>query len=252
MTDLPSVVVLTPIKNAAAYLDNYARLLESLDWPRDRLSLGVLEGDSTDDSWQALQAIRPRLEARARRVALHKKDYGFHLPAGHPRWSPGIQLARRQVLARARNQLLFRTLDDEDFVLWIDVDLSSYPRDVLHRLIATGFDLVTPNCVLEPGGHSFDLNAWTDGGKTNLSMRRGSGPVRLQSVGGTMLLVRADLHRDGLIFPPFPYGNESSQARSKHPVWGRGEVETEGLGTMALDMKIQPWGLPDLEIIHAS
>jgi peptide chain release factor subunit 1 len=250
MADLPSVLVLTPMKDAAAYLATYAQLLEALDWPRERLSIGALEGDSRDDTWAALNALAPRLEARAQRVGFHKKDYGFHLPAGHPRWAPGVQRARRQILARARNQLLFRALRNEDFVLWVDVDLAAYPADVLRQLIGTGFDLVTPDCVTTPGGPSYDLNAWSDRGTTRLDMCRGQGPVRLQSVGGTMLLVRADLHRDGLIFPPFPYGNESANARAIHPLWGRGEIETEGLGIMALDMGAQPWGLPDLQIVH--
>ncbi len=252
MPDLPSVVILTPAKNATPYLETYASLLEKLDWPKERLSVGILEGDSTDGSFEALQDLVPRLEGRSHRVSLHKKDYGFHMPAGLPRWAPGLQQARRQILARARNQLLFRALRDEDYVLWVDIDLADYPADVLHRLIETGFDVVTPNCVVEPGGKSFDLNAWADQGKVTLDARRGQGPVRLQSVGGTMLLVRADLHRDGLIFPPFRYGNESGNARQRHPVWGRGEIETEGLGIMALDMGTQPWGLPDLEIVHWS
>jgi peptide chain release factor subunit 1 len=136
--------------------------------------------------------------------------------------------------------------------LWVDVDLAFYPADILHQLLDTGFEVVTPNCVLEPGGASFDRNAWAEGGSVTLDQRRGGGPVRLQSVGGTMLLVRADLHRDGLIFPPFRYGNASDNARARHPIWGRGEIETEGLGIMALDMGAQPWGLPDLEIIHWS
>lgn len=252
LSDLPSVLVLTPAKNATPYLQTYASLLEQLDWPRERLSLGMLEGDSTDGSFEALQHLLPRLEQRAARVTLHKKDYGLHMPPGQPRWAPGLQLARRQILARARNQLLFRALRDEDYVLWVDVDLAGYPSDVLHQLIATGFDVVTPNCVIEPGGKSFDLNAWADQGKVTLDHRRGQGPVRLQSVGGTMLLVRADLHRDGLIFPPFRYGNENANVRAQHPVWGRGEIETEGLAIMALDMGVQPWGLPDLEIVHWS
>lgn len=67
-----------------------------------------------------------------------------------------------------------------------------------------------------------------------------------------MLLVRADRHRDGLIFPPFRYGVESPHIRRQHPVWGRGEIETEGFGAMAADMGLQCWGLPDLEIIHAN
>jgi hypothetical protein len=59
--------------------------------------------------------------------------------------------------------------------------------------------------------------------------------VRLQSVSGTMLLVRADCPRDGLVFPPFFYGARSRWVRDPHPLRGRhvGEIETEGLAIMA-------------------
>jgi len=246
----PHVLVLTPMKSVVPYLETYVSLIERLDWPRDLLSLGILEGDSTDGTWDRLQSLLPRLEARTARISLHRRNFDFQIPAGLPRWFDGLQQARRQILARARNQLLFRALRDEDYVLWVDADLADYPSDILRRLVDTGFDIVTPNCVLTPGGPSFDRNAWTDKGATTLDMKRGAGPIRLQSVGGTMLLVRADLHRDGLIFPAFRYGNESPNARDSHPVWGRGEIETEGLGVMAIDMGVQPWGLPDVEIIH--
>jgi peptide chain release factor subunit 1 len=247
----PTVLVLTPMKNASAHLADYIMLLERLDWPRDRLSLGILEGDSDDGTATALQVMRPRFDARFSRTTLVNRDYGFHLPPGVPRWSAPFQLTRRSILARARNQLLFRALGDEDWVLWIDADLVDYPADVLRRLLATGFDIVTPHCVKQPGGPSFDLNAWGEHGTATLAAGRGGGAVRLDAVGGTMLLVRANLHRDGLIFPPFPYGNENPRVRPFHPLWGRGEVETEGFGLMAADMGIQCWGLPDLEIIHA-
>lgn len=58
--------------------------------------------------------------------------------------------------------------------------------------------------------------------------------------------MRADLHRDGLVFPPFLYGRENDRARN-----GRGEVETEGLGIMARDMGYRCWGMPGLEVLHA-
>ena len=104
----------------------------------------------------------------------------------------------------------------------------------------------------EYGQTSFDLNAWTDGGRKHLSDLRGQGIVRLQSVGGTMLLVRADRHRDGLVFPPFFYGGRSRWVRDPHPLREShvGEIETEGLAIMAKDMGIECWGLPDLEIRH--
>lgn len=251
-TEVPRVLVLTPMKNTRAYLETYAALLEQMDWPRERLSLGILEGDSTDGTWEALQSLRARLEARCAAVSLHQRHFGFQIPPGVPRWAPGFQLARRNVLARARNQLLFRSLADEDYVLWIDADLASYPPSVLRQLVATCFDLVMPNCVQQPGGPTFDRNAWGERGHVSLDTARGQGPTRLSAVGGTMLLVKAELHRDGLVFPPFRYGVASPHIREGHPVWGQGEVETEGLGIMALDMGAQPWGMPDLEIVHVS
>jgi hypothetical protein len=70
--------------------------------------------------------------------------------------------------------------------------------------------------------------------------------VRLDAVGGTMLMIRADRHRDGLIFPAFPYGRPNPRVRDPRI----GEYETEGLGLMASDMGLQCWGLPHLEIKH--
>ena len=55
---------------------------------------------------------------------------------------------RRVVLARARNRLLSAALRDEEWVLWLDVDLVDYPPDVLRRLLATGKRIVTPHCVI--------------------------------------------------------------------------------------------------------
>ncbi|HSJ00851.1 MAG TPA: hypothetical protein VK956_00305, partial [Verrucomicrobium sp.] len=59
--------------------------------------------------------------------------------------------------------------------------------------------------------------------------------VQVDGVGGTMLLVQADLHRDGLRFPAMPY---------------RGFMETEGLAQMAREFGVTCWGLPKLEIVH--
>lgn len=249
--DLPHVLVLTPMKDAEPYLPRYVELLEALDWPRQRLAVGIMEGDSLDETFARLQSLRPSLEQRAARVDIFSRSYGFRIPASVPRWTPAYQLVRRSVLARVRNQLLFRALHGEDWVLWMDVDLIDYPSDSLRRLLATGRDLVMPRCVTVPGGKAYDRNAWGGKGRIDFDHTEGQGHIRLDAVGGTMLLVNADLHRDGLVFPCFPYGVENSRIRDSHPVWGKGEVETEGLGIMAADMGVQGWGLCDLEILHA-
>jgi hypothetical protein len=247
------ILILTPVKNAAPMLDTYAGNLERLTYPRELLSLGVLESDSQDGSWDLINSMAGRFVERFRRVVTVKRDYGFQMPADTPRWHPAFQLARRNVLARSRNQLLSRALTDEDWVLWLDVDVVYYPVDLIERLLGAGCDIVHPHCVRQLGGETFDLNAWSHHGTRIMSDLRGSnGPVRLDAVGGTALLVRADLHRDGLNFPPFRYGLRNDRIRPQHPIWGAGEIETEGFGIMAQDMGYQCWGLPDLEVIHAA
>jgi hypothetical protein len=238
------------MKDAVSHLPRYVEQLERLTFPRDRLSLGVLEGDSRDGTFEAVRDLEPRLRQRFHRVGLFKRDHGFRMPPGIPRWETAFQLARRSILARARNNLLLRALDDEDWVLWLDVDVIDYPDDIIERLLAYELPILHPHCVVDAGGRSFDLNAWAGPDAKPMDTMRGSGqPVRLDAVGGTMLLVKADLHRDGLVFPPYRYGAGAEPVR-RHPIWEKGEIETEGLALMARDMGVQCWGLPDLEIMH--
>jgi Anp1 protein len=248
-----TVLILTPMKNTTPYLTTYFTGLEHLTYRHDLLSLAILEGDSNDETFAKLQDQLPRVCTDFRRKQAFKVDFGQVIPPDVPRHHAAYQAARRAVLARARNHLLFRALDDEQWVLWIDADVVEYPADIVQRLTALELDIVHPHCVLERGGTSFDRNAWRDNGRLHMEDLRGSERVRLDSVGGTMLLVRADRHRDGLVFPPFFYGGQSRWVRSPHPERGVrvGEIETEGLGVMAKDMGIECWGLPDLEILHA-
>ncbi len=235
------LLVLTPLKDAAPFLDGYFARLASLRWPADALSLGLLEGDSRDDSWARAQSLAASHRRRFAEVTVTQRHFGFPTPAGVARHAGQIQPMRRAVLARARNHLLFAALRPHHrWVLWLDVDVIAYPDDIVDTLLAAGGRIVHPNCVLDPGGPSFDRNAWTDRGEKHLSDHRGRGRVRLDSVGGTMLLVDADLHRDGLVFPPFAYGAANARVRPGR----KGEVETEGLGLLAHDLGAQPWGCP--------
>ena len=242
----PRVLILTPCKDAGGCLVSYCDRVRKLTYPHNRISLAFLESDSSDNTWTELNQCVPRLRKEFRRVTASKRDFGFKVPVGVHRSAAGIQLERRVVLAKSRNHLLFRALRDEDWVLWIDVDVIEYPSDIIEKLLGTGKDVVQPHCVLDYGGRTYDQNAWRDHGSLHLDDLRGAGElVELDAVGGTMLLVRADLHRDGLIFPPFPYGRENHKIRN-----AIGEVETEGLGIMASDMGHSCWGMPNLEIRH--
>jgi hypothetical protein len=256
MSDVPAgtstVLVLTPVKQAAAHLDRYFELLARLSFPAGQLSIGLLEGDSTDGTYEQIGRRLEPLRERYRRVTLARWDAHFQFPEGVERWVAPFQFPRRVVLARARNRLLHAALQNEQWVLWLDVDVIDYPADVIEQLLASGKDIVTPHCVTRPGGPSFDWNAWRENGQVRLDQLRGQELVRLDGVGGTMLLVRADLHREGLVFPAFLYGRASPFARDPSPydALGVGEVETEGLALMAKDMGYECWGMPGLEIVH--
>jgi hypothetical protein len=255
--DHPPLLVLTPVKNAKHLLRHYFATLRTLTYPRAAISLGFLEGDSTDGTYEALTELLPGLREDYPRVGLWKKDYGFQMPAGLPRWTPGaIQIERRAVLARSRNLLLSNALRDESWVLWLDVDVIHYPPNIVETMLGTGKSIVHPHCIQNKQSRpTFDLNAWRDKGNLRMQDLREEGDlVPLDAVGGTMLLIQADLHREGLIFPPFLYGGRNPLARDRHPCTSSevGEIETEGLGLMAADMGHQCWGMPNLEIIHSN
>jgi len=249
------IVILTPVKDARRWLPRYFELVSRLDGGKAALAIAFLEGDSRDGTWEALQATLPSLEGRFSRIETWRRHDGLEILG--PRWAPPAQLARRAAIARARNRLLSAALGEAEWALWLDADVMDYPADLLLQLLAAGKDIIVPHCV-GPDGHTFDLNTFLfapdaggqddpqhllDGlyqpprGHRRLYLEDVADQdlVRVDSVGGTALLVRADLHRAGLNFPTYSHG---------------GYIETEGLAMMARDMGHACWALPKLRITH--
>lgn len=251
---MAKVLILTPVKDATPHLNRYFENLASLDRTGLTISVAMLESDSLDATFAAADLGLKKIKDRFERTELWRRPFGYRIPAGLPRWTLEHQLPRRSVLARSRNHLLFRALRDEEWVLWLDVDVIEYPPDLIQRLLSVGKSIVHPHCVLAYGGPTFDRNAWAGRPPRTMDAMRQEGPiVPLDAVGGTCLLVEADLHRDGLIFPPYLYGRAHPAARVPS-YWAPeepGEIETEGFGLMARDMGVQCWGLPTFEILHA-
>ena len=255
--DIPSLLVLVPVKNAADNIQQFVNNLAETDYPAEKISLAFLEGDSSDDSYAQLEALLPALRQRYARVELYQKNFRYQLTQGQERWAVSEQRQRRAVIAKSRNTLLSHALQNEEWVMWIDVDVASWPKDVFIRLLQSGKDIVVPHCVKEDGS-TFDLNTFklsedaetldwqryvVDGilqppvgyGRQYLGEFSKDSFVELDGVGGTMLLVRANLHREGLNFPVQPH---------------RYYIETEGLAQIAKDMGYQSWGMPSIEIVH--
>ena len=74
-SSLPTVLILTPVKDIKRRtLRRYLKNLEAFDYPRHLISIGILEGDSTDGSYGRLKREIPKLQRMYRRAQLFKYD----------------------------------------------------------------------------------------------------------------------------------------------------------------------------------
>lgn len=257
----PFVTVLIAARNAEPFIEDNLKQLLQLDYPRDRIHILYGESGSNDRTAELIAEI----------VARHGSDFAsigsVSLARGAPdlprnlRWKPRHQRARRAGIAMARNDLIDHALGQpySDWYLWLDADVIGLPRDLIGLLLAAEAKIVAPDCVIEPGGPSFDLNAWLAVGKPHrvdhyrhlkhgltqppidawwrrhLHDLRYLDRVPLNGVGGTALLVHSDVHRAGLRFPEIPYADL---------------IETEAFGQLACDLGVTPIGLPKVQVRH--
>ena len=155
------------------------------------------------------------------------------------------------------------------WVLWLDSDIIETPPTLIQDLAAHDKPVIVPNCFQryqnEEGQgdvRAYDYNSWQDSPQA-LEMAKKMGAeeilvegyhevatyrtlmskiadvsstrdqkkiISLDGVGGTALMVKAEVHRDGAMFPPFPFYHL---------------IETEGFAKMARRLGWSCWGLPN-------
>ena len=180
------------------------------------------------------------------------------------------QKVRRESMARARNSLLFTTLGPStSWVLWLDADIVETPATLIQDLTHHNRPVIVPNCyqrfynndIKQMDERPYDYNSWVDSDTAQnladtlepddillegyaelptyrslmayMAQRASPNPkriVQLDGVGGTALMVKADVHRDGAMFPAFSFYHL---------------VETEGFAKMAKRLGYSVFGLPD-------
>jgi hypothetical protein len=256
----PRIAVFVPVRDGAATLERNLAQIMGLDYPLSRLRVVYCEGDSTDGSADLIAGMIAEHAGRFRGMRLIHHGTG-RAPPRDRRWLPKYQRRRRAAIASVRNAMIAEGLaDDDEWVLWLDCDVVSIPADALTRLLAERRKIVVPDCVLEPGGRSFDLNTYLEVPGASLRQRykhmRGGiaqppadvwhrrhlhdlrylTRIEVDAVGGTMLLVHSSVHRAGLGFPERPY---------------RDLIETEAFGRAARDLGVPALALPQVEIVHA-
>ncbi|RDW74396.1 mannosyltransferase complex subunit MNN9 [Aspergillus mulundensis] len=180
------------------------------------------------------------------------------------------QKARRESMSRARNSLMFTTLGPStSWVLWLDSDIVETPNTLIQDLTSHNRPVIVPNCMQryyntdtkQNDIRPYDFNSWIDSStaqalgdtlkpdeillegyaelptyrtlmayQADTKNPRPKRVIDLDGVGGTALMVKADVHRDGAMFPAFPFYHL---------------VETEGFAKMAKRLGYSVHGLPD-------
>lgn len=227
---------------------------------------GNIAAAKLDDAVRRVQS-GPK-KNRFRGVTIMRQD--FETPTTQnekDRHALSAQVARRAAMARARNSLLFTTIGTEAaWVLWLDADIVETPHSLIQDLASHNRPVIVPNCYqryTEKGVQkirAYDFNSWHESDDAlALASKMGQDEVifegyseivtnrllmayeyqegrdlheevQLEGVGGTALLVKADVHRDGAMFPPFSFYHL---------------IETEGFAKMARRLGYQLYGLPN-------
>ncbi|KAJ3344122.1 hypothetical protein HDU93_003285 [Gonapodya sp. JEL0774] len=201
-----TVLILTPLKNARRHLDGYFERISTLAYNQSLISLGFLISDSLDGTIDYLRSKlsqldsslslsgqglsphgvnlqkpgttqlgsnRKRTKGWYRHVTVLQKDFGYFI-SEEGRHQYEIQGGRRALLAASRNTLLFSTLADHEWVLWLDVDVAFYPPTLLSDLIALDRDVLAPSCMFDSGQGKllpYDLNSFVETNETREIMK---------------------------------------------------------------------------------
>jgi mannan polymerase complexes MNN9 subunit len=164
------ILILTPFKQSAQFIDQFFDNVNRLTYPHNLISLGFLVSDSTDGTIEKLrdkaaQANRLDEWRRFEKISIFQKDYKFELASNEDRHAFEVQVKRRNIMAKSRNTLLSSALTElHDWVLWLDSDVVDYPETILEELIGIDKDIIVPNCYWhsynEEGG--YDKNNWQE------------------------------------------------------------------------------------------
>lgn len=146
------VLILTPLKDAAQFLDKYFDLLSELTYPHELIDLAFLVGDSQDDTLAILSAELNRVQKRTDKIPFHsamvvERNFGTVTSQNvADRHSFAAQGPRRKQIGRARNFLLYTALKPEhSWVYWRDVDIQDSPESILEDLINHNKDIIVPS-----------------------------------------------------------------------------------------------------------
>eukprot|EP00123_Amoebidium_parasiticum_P015773 comp23141_c1_seq1/m.37355 comp23141_c1_seq1/g.37355 ORF comp23141_c1_seq1/g.37355 comp23141_c1_seq1/m.37355 type:complete len:386 (-) comp23141_c1_seq1:451-1608(-) len=222
----------------------FMETLGQLDYPHDKMHINFLvyyDYQLYDHLVGVLGAMNTSYT-----ISVYRTDHDdWHRQIWADQEKDVVQQAvkQRKLLAMYRNKMIMRALAHEDYTLWMAPDVGKMPPDLLKTWVAFKVDAVTTleNSTVKPYS---ELQKWgfetmcNVGARDDLDRRKDE-LVMLDLAGGPLLLVKSELHRQGVNFPTFPLiGSMWEQV-------GTEGVEMDGICYMATAMGFACWGSPD-------
>ena len=150
------VLILSPLRNAAPYIEQHFDLLTQLTYPHHLIDLAFLVGDSTDETLALLATELQRVQSSSdkkafRSVTIIEKDFGVTLSQDvKDRHGFEAQGPRRKAMGKARNYLLASALKpDHSWVYWRDVDIKDSPNKIIEDFMAHDRDILVPSMCMD-------------------------------------------------------------------------------------------------------
>lgn len=151
LTKQERVLILTPLRNAAPYIEQHFLLLSKLSYPHNLIDLAFLISDSTDETLAVLATELDRVQSRTdipfHSAMIVEKDFGVSLSQNvEDRHGFAAQGPRRKAMGKARNYLLSAALKPEhSWVYWRDVDIQDSPSEIIEDFVAHDRDVLVPS-----------------------------------------------------------------------------------------------------------
>ncbi|KAJ9652000.1 hypothetical protein H2198_008742 [Neophaeococcomyces mojaviensis] len=209
-------------------LEDFLQIVLS-QYDMEATSLGLLT--SSPDEYAIYKSTLQRYDFPRVTVFMHQ---GFHdgptIDRNH-RHDANVQTIRRAEMSKLRNYLMLRTLQQERHILWLDADVNRLDDGIVRRMVSHAHEredvgILTARCSMG-GMENYDLNAWRgtrqgprgwdlseeeiSRGEMELQGQHhvselirnttNNDLVSLDTVGATILYIRASLVWRGLSFP---------------------------------------------------
>ncbi|EYE97887.1 ANP1/MMN9/VAN1 family protein [Aspergillus ruber CBS 135680] len=273
------VLILTPLRDAAPYIQKYFDLLYKLTYPHELIDLAFLVGDCKDDTLAVLSSELNRIQSQTeekiafRSATVVQKDFGADVEMSvEERHSFAAQGPRRKSIGRARNYLLYSALKaDHSWVYWRDVDIVDSPDKIIEDFTAHDKDILVPNIWFHRyrDGHDiegrFDYNSWIESDKgrrlratldPNTVLAEGykeyaTGRTYLATMGDWRNNKDEEIELDGIGGVNIIVKADVHRTGINFPAYAfENQAETEGFARMAKRAGYQVFGLPNYVVWH--